>query len=140
MAKAGGPRRSARKPRRATNAAMLMAAAAGTTPVEVIFSWTPHKRMLLMSVTVKSPPSAPARQILDEMISETDGDLTVPLGSYPPGDIVVSFDFRALEAIPKAASFVSKGGPAEKFEPKGSETKKLKRGEAWITKGTVNVS
>jgi hypothetical protein len=139
MAKSGSARRGRPKPKRATNAALLTAAAAGTTPVELVFSWTANKRVLLMSVTVKSPPSAPARQVLDQLISETDGELTVPLGSYPAGDLVVAFDFRGLEAVPKAATFVSKGGPATKFEPKGSETKKLKRGEAWITKGTVKV-
>ena len=139
MAKAKNSRAGSRRPARATNAAMLVAAATGTTPVELTFAWTPDRRMILMSVTVKSPPSSPARQILDKMLSDTDGALTVPLGSYPPGDIVITFDFRALEPIQRAASFVSKNGPAEKFEPKGSENKKLKRGEAWIAKGTVKV-
>jgi hypothetical protein len=139
MAKSGSARRGTPKPKRATNAAMLTAAAAGSTPVELVFSWTTNKRIVLMSVTVKSPPTAPARQILDQVISETDGVMTVPLGSYPVGDLVIAFDFRALEAIPKAVTFVSKGGPATKFEPRGSETKKLKRGEAWIATGPVRV-
>lgn len=134
-------RKSANRiPKRVTNAVMLVAAKTGDTPVELLFGWTPNKRMLLMSVTVQSPPSAPARQILDRMLSDTDGDLTVSLGNYPAGDLTIAFDFRALDAIPKAASFVSKGGPAEKFDPKGSETKGLKRGEAWIARGTVTVA
>lgn len=119
--------------------AMSSVATAGKDiPLHLIFGWTQTKRMVLMSVIVRSPSTSPARQVLTQIESDTDGSFTIDLGAHPAGQtIAVGFDFRALDAMSKAATHISRnGGPAEKLEPKGADNKKLKKGEAWIVNGT----
>ena len=104
--------------------------------VDLVFYWTKNRRMALLTVTLRSPPTAPARQLLTDVVSTTDGTYKLPLGRFTPGPIKVGFDLRALDDIPKAQAYLAKDGHPDKFLPRGSGSKKLKRGQKWIASGS----
>lgn len=109
---------------------------------DVFFSilFSPGKTFLLAGLAVRTDGQGEFRNVITSTISDSDGEITIPVGRFRRGATVeVSFTSYAVNKPASAAALLTFGRTAKQIVPK-SGTESVKPGTAFAGEGSILVS